>query len=95
MAETDSLTNLLKAHNAGISAVKANKTLLKLGVLEEKERPSSKDPAVMKKFKVLTEQGLEYGINKENINTPDQTSPYYYTETFPKLLALIQSSVAE
>ena len=91
MKETDSLTNLLKANGANISAVKANKILLSIGVLEEKERPSTKHQGVMKKFKVLTEKGLEYGINKENMSNPEETSPYYYTAEFTKLLQLIQA----
>jgi hypothetical protein len=89
----DSITNLLKAHDVALSAVKANKILLELGILAEKERPSSKDPRKMKKFKALTEHGLKYGINRENISTPDQTSPYYYVETFGELLVLIKSKM--
>lgn len=94
MAEpkVDSMTNLLKARGVGISAVKANKVLLELGLLEEKQRPSSKDPGKMKKYKVLIAEGLKFGINRENISTPDQTSPYYYVETFGELLNLIVSN---
>lgn len=88
----DSMTNLLKQNNAGISTVKANKILLSLGLLEDKERPSTKYPDKMKKFKALTEKGLLYGENRENINTPGQTSPYYYVEKFDELLALIQAA---
>jgi hypothetical protein len=91
--KTDSMTNLLKQNNAKISAVKANKILVGLEILEEKERPSSKYPEKMKKFKALTEKGLFYGENKENINTPGQTSPYYYVEKFAELLPLIQKEV--
>lgn len=92
MEETDSLTNLLKAHNVGISAVKANKILLAIGLLEEKQRPSTKDPSKMKKFKALTERGLYFGVNKENLSNPDETSPYYYVSEFPKLLQLISDN---
>lgn len=93
MKETDSLTNLLKANNANISAVKANKILVSIGVLEEKERPSTKHAGVMKKFKALTEKGLAYGINKENMSNPEETSPYYYTAEFAKLLQLIEAGL--
>ena len=55
--KTDSMTNLLKQNKAEISAVKANKILVDLELLEEKERPSSKYPDKIKKFK--EEQGLE------------------------------------
>ena len=87
---TDSITNLLKANNAEISAVKANKLLLQKGILEEKERESSTRPGVKKKYKVLTEAGLNYGINYANPQSPEQTSPYYYRESFPELLAILQ-----
>ena len=87
--KTDSMTNLLKQMNAEISTVKANKVLLGLGLLEEKERVSSKYPDKMKKFKVLTEKGLLYGENRENDNSPGQSSPYYYVEKFDELLSLI------
>lgn len=87
------MTNLLKKNDAKISTVKANKILLSLELLEDKERPSTKYPDKMKKFKALTEKGLVYGENRENINTPGQTSPYYFVEKFDELLALIQAAV--
>jgi hypothetical protein len=92
VAKTDSITNLLKQNNADISAVKANKILVTLGLLSEEERPSSKYAGKIKKFKVLTEQGMEYGINVENPNSPGQTAPHYFVETFDRLLALIQQN---
>lgn len=91
MVQTDSITNLLKAKNAEMSAVKANKILVVLGLLAEKERPSAKHPGKMKKYKALTEQGMQYGVNIENPNSPGQTTPHYFIDTFDKLLALIQN----
>jgi len=88
--KTESLTNLLKLSNLEISTVKANKILVALGLLAEKERPSSKYAGKMKKYKALTEQGLRYGINEENPSSPGQTTPHYFVATFPGLLALIQ-----
>lgn len=88
--KTDSLTNLLKQQDKlDISAVKANKILVELGVLEEKERPSSKYPDKIKKYKALTAKGLVYGVNRENPSSPDQTTPYYYVEKFDELLTLL------
>lgn len=81
----DAITNLLKANDSPLSAVKANKLLLQIGILEEKERESSTRAGVMKKYKALTEAGLEFGINYENPQSPEQTSPYYYKETFAEL----------
>jgi hypothetical protein len=90
--KTDSITNLLKLHKADISAVKANKILMALGLLSEEERPSAKYAGKMKKFKVLTEQGLQYGVNIENPSSPGQTSPHYFVDTFDLLLLLIQGN---
>jgi len=91
----DSMTNLLKNQNRiKLSAVAANKILVELGLLEEKERPSSKYPDKFKKYKALTERGLEFGINKENPATPDQTTPYYYVDRFDELLTLIINNVS-
>ena len=87
--KTDSITNLLKANDVDLSAVKANKILVELGLLEEKERPSSKYAGKMKKYKALTEEGLEYGVNEENHNSPGQTTPHYFIDTFEQLLGLI------
>ena len=94
MEKTDSITNLLKLNNADISAVKANKILVTLGLLSEEERPSSKYAGKMKKFKALTEQGLQYGVNVENPNSPGQTTPHYFVDRFDQLLVLIQQEVA-
>ena len=93
MEKTDSITNLLKLHNVDISAVKANKILVALSLLSQKERPSAKHPGKIKKYKALTEQGLEYGVNIENSNSPGQTTPHYFIETFDKLLLLIQREI--
>ncbi|MEJ2179398.1 MAG: hypothetical protein P8Y28_02940 [Gammaproteobacteria bacterium] len=88
------MTNLLKSKDAGISTVKANKILLGIGILEEKERPSSKYPDKIKKYKVLTEKGLDFGENRENPSSPGQTTPYYFVDKFDDLLLLIKNEVA-
>ena len=93
MEKTDSLTNLLKLSSLEISTVKANKILVALGLLAEKERPSSKYAGKMKKYKALTEQGLRYGINEENPSSPGQTTPHYFVDTFAQLLVLIQQEI--
>jgi hypothetical protein len=88
--KTDSITNLLKLHNADMSAVKANRILVTLGLLSEEERPSSKYVGKMKKYKAITEQGLQYGVNVVNPNSPGQTTPHYFIDTFDRLLLLIR-----
>jgi hypothetical protein len=89
VVQTDSITKLLQSKKVDMSAVKANKILVALGLLAEKERPSAKHPGKMKKYKALTEQGLQYGVNTENPNSPGQTTPHYFIDTFEQLLALI------
>ena len=88
--KTDSMTNLLKQNNAEISVVKANKILVAIDLLENKERPSSKYEGKIKKYKALTSRGLTYGINKENPSSPGQTTPHYYVEKFDELFSIIQ-----
>ena len=91
--KTDSMTKLLKLNDAEISVVKANKILVSIELLEDKERPSSKYEGKIKKYKVLTSKGLDYGINKENPSSPGQTTPHYYVEKFDELFSLIQKGI--
>ena len=91
--KTDSMTNLLKQNDAEISVVKANKILVALDILEDKERPSSKYEGKIKKYKALTEKGLDYGINKENPSSPGQTTPHYYIDKFDELFSIIQKNI--
>ncbi|MEM7219860.1 MAG: hypothetical protein AAF515_15940 [Pseudomonadota bacterium] len=90
MPDPDSMTNLLKAHGAKLSAVKANKLLLQLGLLEEKSRPSSKYPDKVKKYKALTEAGLAFGENRENPQS-EETTPVYFRDSFADLLLRMQA----
>lgn len=83
------LTVLLKENNVELSAVRANKIMLQLGLMEEAERPSATKEGVIKKYKVLVGKGLDFGLNQENPQSPGQTSPYYQRETFEELAALL------
>ena len=93
-ADVESITKLLKQHEIPLSAVKANKLLLSMGYLVEAERPSSTRPGVIKKFKVLSDKGLDFGVNEENDQSPEQTSPYYYKDSFPELARLLLAGEA-
>ncbi len=93
MSQTDAMTTLLKQNKTDISTVKANKILVGLGLLVEKERPSSKYAGKIKKYKALSTEGLKYGLNKENPQSPGQTTPSYYHKTFGELLLLIQNTL--
>lgn len=77
-----SLTVLLKENDYSISAVKFNVLLINQGYLEEKERPSSKGT---KKFKCLTEKGLQYGENAVSPYNQKETQPLYYEDSFSML----------
>lgn len=90
--DVESLTKLLKEHEVALSAVKANKIMLNIGLLEEASRESSTRPGVIKKYKVLTDKGLDYGVNEENPQSPDQTSPYYYKDSFPDLARILMQA---
>ncbi|MEV2286397.1 hypothetical protein ABNC10_16470 [Paenibacillus larvae] len=81
---TESATVLLKKHKIPICAAKFNTLLIKHGLLEEKERPSSKGK--IKLFKSLTDKGLEYGKNIISYANSRETAPHYYANKFPELI---------
>jgi hypothetical protein len=83
---TEPITNLLKSHQVGLSAAKANRLLLAKGILEEASRPSETEPGKFRKYKVLTESGLNYGINKVQ-QLVDETTPRYFEDTFAELVS--------
>jgi hypothetical protein len=87
--DVEAITKLLKEHGVALSAVKANKLMLKIGLLVEATRESTTRPGVIKKYKVLSDKGLDYGVNEENPQSPDQTSPYYYKDSFPELARIL------
>lgn len=81
-----SLTQLLKEHDVKMSTAKANTRMIELGLLEIKERPSSKGGT--KEFKSLTEAGRKFGDNAINPHNPKETQPLYYPSMFSELLEL-------
>lgn len=89
---TKSLTALLKEFDLKFGAAKANTRLIELGILEIKERQSSKGG--MKEFKSLTEKGLEFGKNLINPKSPKETQPHYYPGEFLNLIKLMESEAA-
>ncbi|MFA1738415.1 Rha family transcriptional regulator [Lysinibacillus fusiformis] len=88
-----SLTQLLREHNVNMSATKANSCLIDLGLLEIKERPSSKGG--IKEFKSLTDQGQYFGSNAISPRNPKETQPLYYPSKFNELLQLLLGQVKE
>jgi prophage antirepressor-like protein len=85
---TRSLTALLREHGSKLSAIAANLALTDAGVLEELDRPSSKGGT--KKFRSLTDKGLQYGRNETSPKNVRETQPMYYAAKFPELLAIIE-----
>jgi len=79
---TFSASHLLKQFDCGISARAFNKMLLADGYIEEKERKSTNG---FKKFKSLTDKGLEYGENKVSPHNPNETQPHYFENKFQEL----------
>lgn len=84
---TKALSDLLRDYGSKVTARSANKILIELGVLEEKQRPSTSK--AVKKFKSLTEEGLFYGKNLVSPNNPRETQPHYYVDNFQELLGKI------
>ena len=89
---TVSLTTLLRKHGITISTAKINTKLIELGILEIKERPSSKGG--VKEFKSLTEKGLYYGKNLINPRCPKETQPHYYESKFSELIRMLIGEAA-
>lgn len=79
------LSQLLKENNIELSAIKVNKKLLELGIIEEKTRNSTKG---IKKYKSI--KNAEYGENQVSPSNPKETQPLYYEEKFQELMELIQ-----
>lgn len=89
---TMSLTALLKKNGVKMVAAKFNTKLIELGILEIKERPSSKGS--MKEFKSITEKGLYYGKNLINPRNPKETQPHYYESKFSELIRMVVGEAA-
>lgn len=76
--------HLLKENGCDLSSKKFNILLMEQGYLEERERKSTKCDE-MRKFKALTEKGLQYGENAVNPHNQREVQPLYYTDTFMEL----------
>lgn len=85
--EMKALSTLLRENDCGISAVKFNQRLIEAGYLEERERLSSSGNT--KKYKALTDNGLQYGENAVNPHNQKEVQPLYYTDTFLNLYNIV------
>lgn len=84
---TRSATDLLKLNGSPMSAQAFNKLLVFAGLAEEKTRPSSRGGT--KKFKSLTDNGMEYGKNLLSTVNDKETQIHLYEAMFPELLKVI------
>lgn len=78
-----SATVLLEENGCELSAQKFNKLLMEKGYLEERSRRSSNGGE--KKFKALTEKGLQYGENAVSPHNQREVQPLYYEDSFMEL----------
>lgn len=92
--EKKSATELLKQFQCGISARQFNILMIKAGYLEERVRKSTSSKTGVKKFKVLTEKGKEYGENQTAEQNAKETQPLYFVDTFQELFDLVMQEVA-
>lgn len=76
-----------------MSSVKANKALMKAGLLEQLERPSTSAPNGIKTYKSVTAKGLKYGLNVTSQKNTRETQPHWYHETADELIEIIKANV--
>lgn len=88
LGSTNTATALLKG--SGISAPKFNAKMLELGLLERAERPSRSKPGTTKSFWKLTEKGLKYGTNQRDQREPLESSPRWFSKSFPEVLEMMK-----
>ena len=88
-----SAKDLLAKHEASISSIKFNDTLVKLGYLTTVTRKAAggKD----KSFKVITEKGAAYGENMVSPHNQSETQPHWYIDKFAELLEIVKKAMSE
>lgn len=84
-----SATDLLKKFGRTETIHQFNKKMIERGLLEEKQRKSRSSKTGYKKFKCLTDTGLEYGDNEVSPSNPNEVQPRYFEKKFNELLDLI------
>lgn len=78
-----SATALLEENGCELSVQKFNKLLVENDYLEERSRKSNNGGE--KKFKALTEKGLQYGENAVSPHNQREVQPLYYEDSFMEL----------
>lgn len=77
------LTALLKSHGKKYTAAQFNQLLIEKGFMEIRHDNG-------KPYKAISLKGLKYGVNSTHIDYPDTLLPVWYSDTFPKLVELIE-----
>lgn len=77
------LTDLLKIHGKKYTAAQFNQLLIEKGFMEILYRNG--EP-----YKAISLKGLKYGVNSIRTDYPDILLPVWYSDTFPRLVELIE-----
>ena len=77
------LTALLKIHGKKYTAAQFNRLLIEKGFMEILYKNG--EP-----YKAIALKGLKYGVNSIRTDYPDTLLPVWYSDTFPKLVALVE-----
>lgn len=83
---TLSLTDLLNQKGYKLSAKAVNVVLEEKRIIETKTRKSTSNPNLIKKFKMLTKEGLNYGINYTAKENGRDVQPLYFDDKFEELM---------
>lgn len=77
------LTALLKIHGKKYTAAQFNRLLIEKGFMEILYKNG--EP-----YKAIALKGLKYGVNSTRIDYPDTLLPVWYSDTFPRLVELME-----
>ncbi|EHI0250352.1 KilA-N domain-containing protein [Escherichia coli] len=88
---TLSLSALLKQYGIRLTANQAYYQMVKLGIVEQRERYSRTAINNIKKFWSLTAKGCMFGKNITSPANPRETQPHFFESRFPELLKLLDT----
>jgi hypothetical protein len=84
---TKAVTALIKDYGIASTAAAFNRALAAKGFLKQLQRKNSKQ--VMVDFWSVTDQGLRFGKNLTNPQSPRETQPHWYVDRFLELAKLV------
>lgn len=86
--KVESLTNLVKDTGISLNAASLLAAIVRTHIAETVEYPSTTGSGEIKTYVRLTEDGLQYGINRKGAHE-FKTEPRFYPHTFRELLLVI------